>query len=186
MKSQHWRRRMIMIIVASNDFVVVIQVQVRFAAVLAMAAAEPAGFHAEPLLPDEFEPCDDYDTGSSIGCLKTKVFEQCVLPVMTYGSETWSLTMGPIRRLRVTQRAMERAMLGVSLRDQIRNAEIRRRTRVTDIAQRVAMLKRQWAGHIVRRKDGRWGPRCWNGSPELVSAALGDPQRGRQTTLSAS
>ncbi|CAH2269568.1 jg8313 [Pararge aegeria aegeria] len=43
--------------------------------------------------------------------LKTKVFEQCVLPVMTYGSETW-LTMGLIRRLRVTQRAIERAMLG--------------------------------------------------------------------------
>ncbi|CAH2240787.1 jg2487 [Pararge aegeria aegeria] len=29
-------------------------------------------------------------------------------------------------------------------------------------------------------------PRCWNGSPELVSAALVDPQRGGQTTLSAS
>ncbi|CAH2227572.1 jg22369, partial [Pararge aegeria aegeria] len=98
---------------------------------------------------------------------------------MTYGSETWSLTMGLIRRLRVTQRAMERAMLGVSLRDRIRNVEIRRRTRVTAI---VAKLKWQWAGHIVRRKDGRV-PRCWNGSPELVSAALVDPQRGGQTTL---
>ncbi|CAH2207644.1 jg27203, partial [Pararge aegeria aegeria] len=29
-------------------------------------------------------------------------------------------------------------------------------------------------------------PRCWDGSPELVSAALVDPQRGGQTTLSAS
>ncbi|CAH2211119.1 jg1227 [Pararge aegeria aegeria] len=28
--------------------------------------------------------------------------------------------------------------------------------------------------------------RCWNGSPVLVSAALVDPQRGGQTTLSAS
>ncbi|CAH2237128.1 jg23267 [Pararge aegeria aegeria] len=55
------------------------------------------------------------------------------------------------------QRAMERAMLGVSLRDKIRNVEIRRRTRVTDIAQRVAKLKWQRAGHIVRRRDGRWG-----------------------------
>ncbi|CAH2217924.1 jg9234, partial [Pararge aegeria aegeria] len=27
---------------------------------------------------------------------------------------------------------------------------------------------------------------CWNGSPGLVSAALVDPQRGGQTTLSAS
>ncbi|CAH2227223.1 jg21986 [Pararge aegeria aegeria] len=29
-------------------------------------------------------------------------------------------------------------------------------------------------------------PRCWNSSPVLVSAALVDPQRGGQTTLSAS
>jgi hypothetical protein len=35
------------------------------------------------------------------------------------------LTMGLIRRLNVTQRAMERAMLGVSLRDRIRDDEIR-------------------------------------------------------------
>ncbi|CAH2244011.1 jg2521 [Pararge aegeria aegeria] len=52
---------------------------------------------------------------------------------------------------------MERAMLGVSLRDQIRHEEIRRRTRVTDIAQRVAKLKRQWAGYIARKTDRRWG-----------------------------
>nr|XP_026485065.1 uncharacterized protein LOC113392732 [Vanessa tameamea] len=66
-------------------------------------------------------------------CLKIKVFDQCVLPVMTYSSETWSFTMGLIRRLKVTQRAMERSMLGVSLRDRIRNEEIRRRTKVTDV-----------------------------------------------------
>ncbi|CAH2238508.1 jg5689 [Pararge aegeria aegeria] len=57
--------------------------------------------------------------------------------------------MGLIRKLRDTQRVMGRAMLGVSLvslRNQIRNEEIRRRTRATDIARRVA--KWQWAGHI--------------------------------------
>ncbi|CAH2258858.1 jg12564 [Pararge aegeria aegeria] len=75
---------------------------------------------------------------------------------MTYRPETLSLTMGLIRRLRVTQRAMEREMLGVSLRDQIRNEEIRRRTRVTDTAQEVAKLKWKWVGHIARRNDGRW------------------------------
>ncbi|CAH2240079.1 jg6334 [Pararge aegeria aegeria] len=52
---------------------------------------------------------------------------------------------------------MERAILGVSLRDQIRREKIRRRTRVTEIAQRVAKLKRQWAGHIARKTDGIWG-----------------------------
>ncbi|CAH2240129.1 jg6383 [Pararge aegeria aegeria] len=94
---------------------------------------------------------------------------------MTYGSETWSLTMILIRRLRITQRAMERAMLGVSLHDQIRNEEICRRTTVTDIAQRVAKLKWKWAGHIARRTDGRWGSKlleywetqCWSAPNEV-------------------
>ncbi|CAH2251286.1 jg5978 [Pararge aegeria aegeria] len=80
-----------------------------------------------------------------------------------------------IRRLRVTQRAMERAMLGVSLRDRIRNVEILRRTRVTDIAQRVAKLKWQWAGHIVRRKDGRWGPKVLEWQPRTGKRSVGRP-----------
>lgn len=40
---------------------------------------------------------------------------------------------------------MERALLGVSVRDQIRNEEIH-----TIIAQRIAQLKWHWAGHIAR------------------------------------
>ncbi|XP_028175804.1 uncharacterized protein LOC114364024 [Ostrinia furnacalis] len=108
-------------------------------------------------------------------CLKTKVFDQCVLPVMVYGSETWSLTMGLIRRLKVTQRAMERAMLGVSLRDRIRNEEIRRRTRVTDIARRIAKIKWQWAGHIARRADGRWGRKVLEWRPRAGRRSVGRP-----------
>ncbi|KAI8426769.1 hypothetical protein MSG28_014457 [Choristoneura fumiferana] len=76
-----------------------------------------------------------------VPCLKTRVFDQCVLPVTTYGAETWSLAVGLLERLRVTQRAMERAMLGVSLRDRIRNTEIRPRTKVTDIAGKIMQVE---------------------------------------------
>ncbi|CAH2217935.1 jg27096 [Pararge aegeria aegeria] len=85
--------------------------------------------------------------------------------------------MGLIRRLRLTQRAMERAMLGVSLRDQIRNGEIRRRTRVTEIAQRVAKLKWQWTGHIVRRRDGRWAPKVLECQPHYKRSVGRPPTR---------
>ncbi|XP_047994918.1 uncharacterized protein LOC125233097 [Leguminivora glycinivorella] len=86
-------------------------------------------------------------------CLKSKVFDQCVLPVMTYGAETWALTAGLVHQFKVAQRAMERAMLGVSLRDHIRNDVIRHRTKVTDIAHRISKLKWQWAGHIQRAEQ---------------------------------
>ncbi|KAI8440939.1 hypothetical protein MSG28_009236 [Choristoneura fumiferana] len=108
-------------------------------------------------------------------CLKTRVFDQCVLPVMTYGAETWSLTVGLLERLKVTQRAMERAMLGVSLRDRIRNTEIRRRTKVTDIAGKICKLKWQWAGHIARRTDNRWGRKVLEWRPRTGRRSVGRP-----------
>ncbi|CAH2241823.1 jg16215 [Pararge aegeria aegeria] len=66
-------------------------------------------------------------------------------------------------------------MLGVSLRDQIRNEEIRSRTRVTDIAQRVAKLKWKWAGHIARRTDGRWGSKVLEWRPRTGKRSVGRP-----------
>ncbi|CAH2235285.1 jg8272 [Pararge aegeria aegeria] len=69
---------------------------------------------------------------------------------------------------------MERPMLGVSLRDQIRNEEILIRTRVTNIAQRVAKLKWQWVGHIARRTDRRWGLKVeWR--PHTCKRSVGRP-----------
>ncbi|CAH2229499.1 jg20871 [Pararge aegeria aegeria] len=70
---------------------------------------------------------------------------------------------------------MERAMLRVALRDQIRNEEIRRRTRVTDIAQRVAKLKWQWAGYIARRTDGLWGLYVLEWRPRTGKRSVGRP-----------
>lgn len=47
--------------------------------------------------------------------LKRKIFSQCVLPVMTYGAETWRLTKQSESKLRSAQCAIERIMLGVTL-----------------------------------------------------------------------
>ena len=70
---------------------------------------------------------------------------------------------------------MERAMLGVTLRDRIRNDEIRRRTKVTDIARRIARLKWQWAGYLARRADGRWGVKVLEWRPRTGRRSVGRP-----------
>ena len=87
---------------------------------------------------------------------KTLPQNQCVLPTITYACETWPLTATLIRRLKVAQRAMERIMLGISLRDKVRNTIIRERTKVVDVGYRAAKLKWAWAGHVCRRGVGRW------------------------------
>ena len=88
--------------------------------------------------------------------LKRKIFNQCVLPAMTFGCQTWSLGKALVKKLEISQRSMERRMLNVKLKDRIRNTTIRQRTRVTDIVQYVTNTKWKWAGHIARMKDNRW------------------------------
>ena len=52
--------------------------------------------------------------------VKRKAFNNCVLPTMTYGCQTWSLTKALVKKLETSQRAMERKMLNVKLKDSIR------------------------------------------------------------------
>ncbi|KAH1004409.1 hypothetical protein HUJ05_005225 [Dendroctonus ponderosae] len=81
-------------------------------------------------------------------CLKRKLFNQCVLPVMTYGAETLTLTKKSINNIRTTQVAKEKSMLGVSLSERIHNRDIRRRTGVTD-AVTLRELDDRWTRKII-------------------------------------
>jgi hypothetical protein len=68
---------------------------------------------------------------------------------------------------------MERAKLGVSLRDRVRNKVIRQKTKVTDIAHRISKVKRQWADHISRRTIYCWGKRVLEWKPYLGKRSVG-------------
>ena len=100
--------------------------------------------------------------------LKRKVFNQCILPILTYGSETWILNAAITQRLQTTQRSMERCMLGITRRDRKRNIWVRMKTGVTDIIEKIKSLKWMWAGHVARRNDGRWTSAVLNWTPRDV------------------
>ena len=63
--------------------------------------------------------------------LKKQVMDQCILPTMTYGCQTWSLNKQMTNKLRTAQRAMESKMLDLKLKDKIPCSEIRKRTKMT-------------------------------------------------------
>jgi hypothetical protein len=109
-------------------------------------------------------------------CMKRKVFDACILPVFTYGAETMTLTKASVNKLSVTQRAMERAMLGISLRDRVRNQVIRARSKVKDVAEVILAMKWRWAGHVARDDEDKWTKRllCWR--PRTSSRSAGRPQ----------
>ena len=79
-----------------------------------------------------------------------------MLPVMVYGSETWTLKKAHMELLSVAQRKMERSMLGITLRDHKRNTWIRHQTGVNYIIDVIKEGIHGWAGHIARFKDNRW------------------------------
>lgn len=112
-------------------------------------------------------------------CLKRKIYDHCILPVLTYGAETLTLTKASCNRIRVTQRRMERAMLGLSWRDRVPNESLRRRTGVVDAVERIALLKWNWAGHVARRTDNRWTRRIieWRPRQEAYRSRGRPPTR---------
>uniref|UniRef100_A0A0K0DA79 Reverse transcriptase domain-containing protein n=1 Tax=Angiostrongylus cantonensis TaxID=6313 RepID=A0A0K0DA79_ANGCA len=68
--------------------------------------------------------------------LHAHLFDSTVLPILTYASETWSLRKQDERSLSVIERAVKRAMLGVSrftqIRDEIRSSDQRQRSKIKD------------------------------------------------------
>ncbi len=96
--------------------------------------------------------------------LKKKVYNQCILPVLTYGAETWPLTKELERKLRSAQWGMER-MLGITWRDKKRALWIREQTKVGDILMTIKNKKWTWAGHVMRRCDNRWTTRVTEWQP---------------------
>ena len=61
--------------------------------------------------------------------LKKQVMDQCILPTMTYSCQLWSLNKQTTNKLRTAQRAMERKMLDLKLKDKIPCSEIRKKNK---------------------------------------------------------
>ena len=51
---------------------------------------------------------------------------------------------------------MERRMLNITIRDKIRNTEIRKQTQVKDIMVKIKEATCRWTGHLMHRDDNRW------------------------------
>ncbi|KAJ2948735.1 hypothetical protein O0L34_g7995 [Tuta absoluta] len=73
--------------------------------------------------------------------IKSKLFDNCILPILTYGCQTWALTKALTKKLEVGQRAMERSMINKRRIDRMRNSDLRRKTKVANVTYKVKKLK---------------------------------------------
>ncbi|EYC11015.1 hypothetical protein Y032_0053g2428 [Ancylostoma ceylanicum] len=87
---------------------------------------------------------------------KRKLFNQCVLPAMLYGAETWVLTKAAEHKLAAAQRRMERRMVGIRLSDKKTNAWLRGVTKVKDVI--TSAVERKWAygWKLARSTEVKW------------------------------
>ena len=106
-------------------------------------------------------------------CLKRTVYNQCIIPTITYGCETWNLTKKLTLKLRSTQRAHERIMLGFKLKDRKRASWIREQTQLEDVVKTTKILKWNWAGHVQRFQDNRWTKRTTEWIPRDQKRSIG-------------
>lgn len=107
-------------------------------------------------------------------CLKKKLFDQCVLPIITYGAETLLLTRASANKILVTQRKMGRSIFGMLLRDNIRNEDIGKRTSVTVVVVQIHKLEWKWTGHVARMTHRKWTNRLLEWTSRLGKKAGGD------------
>ena len=104
---------------------------------------------------------------------KTKIYNMCITPVLTYGAQTWALTKVQLEKIRSTQRTMERSILGIKRKDKIRNTTIREKTGMVDVACKIKKLKFKYAGHITR------GENKWSKKVTECHVFEGSRRRGR-------
>ena len=107
--------------------------------------------------------------------IKSEILNKCILPALLYGAQTWNLTQQQKTSLQVAQRKMERKILQITLKDHIKNTEIRRKTQVKDASHTAQILKWRWAGHVVRLNHNRWAHTTTLWDPRNGSRGPGRP-----------
>ena len=111
---------------------------------------------------------------SLIGC--------CILPVVLYGCETWSLTLRDEHRLRVFENRVLRRIFG-SRRDgvtgewrKLHNEELNSLYSSPSIVRVIKSRRMRWAGRVARMEEGRGVHKVLVGKPE-GKRPVGRPRR---------
>jgi hypothetical protein len=115
--------------------------------------------------------------------LKKIVLDTCILPTLTYASQTWVFTDKVKSKIVSCQRAMERSILKIRTIQKVRSEHIRSKTKITDALNFALRQKWNWAGHVARYTDKRWTieSTIWNGP--LGKRRVGRPRKRWQDDI---
>jgi len=90
-------------------------------------------------------------------CISLQIYRTLVRPVVTYGSESWTLTMEEERALAVFERKFLRKIYGPVRESELwrirRNDELEDIIKVENIVRFIKCQRIRWLGHIERMQD---------------------------------
>jgi hypothetical protein len=92
--------------------------------------------------------------------LKIKIYKTVILPVVLYGCETWSLTLGEDHRLRVFENRVLRKIFGPKREEagswrKLHNDELHNLYSSPNIVRVIKSRRMRWMGHVARMGEGR-------------------------------
>ena len=83
--------------------------------------------------------------------LKTRRYGALILPIATYGSESWTTRRKEIDALLVFEMKCLRAILRITRSDKLRNIMIRKKLNISETIEYIVLERRlRWFGHVVR------------------------------------
>ena len=85
---------------------------------------------------------------------KLRLYESCVLSVLLYCAETWTLLKTDVNRLQAFHMRSLRRILGICWFDRATNLDVKDRTRLEDIEPRVRRRRLALFGHVARMQPG--------------------------------
>ena len=93
---------------------------------------------------------------------KGMVFNANVVPVVTYGAQTWTLSKNLENKIRITQNAMERSMLNFKKKDRIRISKIKKLLNsYLDMVKVAKSKKWNWRGGISQEWEVTFWQKLW-------------------------
>lgn len=117
---------------------------------------------------------------------KVKIYKTCVRPVMTYAADTRADNSVTKRYVRSTEMRILRNITGHTLRDRIRNDEIRQKCNVQDVVRWIRKRRREWNDHVTRMPNNRLPKIARDGGTGTSRPPGRPPKRWRDSWTSKS
>lgn len=92
---------------------------------------------------------------------KMNVYKTIFRPILTYGSETWTLSNRMKKKLEATEMKYLRRVKGSTLMDKVRNTQIREELEIKPVTEFVEKRQLSWWGHLQRMDRDRPVRQVW-------------------------